>query len=172
MVALAHSAFSAVKAKLAGWISGGARRRSDMLFREVHAGDQPVFESVDGDDFELFAAGGADHQFVIHHRIADSDAILENSLVFRKLGEGLGVTGLDGFAAGFGWRAVQTRYHAIFGEEGHISVQVLGVVGIELLLGDVDVGINLHAHRSTSPNTMSSEPSTAETSASMWPLHM
>ena len=31
MVALAHSAFSAVKAKLAGWISGGARRRSDMV---------------------------------------------------------------------------------------------------------------------------------------------
>src|SRR5262249_39185108 len=28
------------------------------------------------------------------------------------------------------------------------------------------------AHRSTSPNTMSSEPSTADTSASMWPLHM
>jgi len=30
MVALAHWAFSALKAKLAGCISGGARRRSDM----------------------------------------------------------------------------------------------------------------------------------------------
>src|SRR5262245_26789778 len=37
---------------------------------------------------------------------------------------------------------------------------------------DIDAGIaGLNgAHRSTSPNTMSSEPSTAETSASMWPL--
>jgi hypothetical protein len=31
MVALAHSAFSALNAKLAGWISGGARRRSDIV---------------------------------------------------------------------------------------------------------------------------------------------
>ena len=28
-----------------------------------------------------------------------------------------------------------------------------------------------HAHRSTSPNTISSEPRMAETSASMWPRH-
>ncbi len=33
-------------------------------------------------------------------------------------------------------------------------------------------GETAQAHRSTSPNTMSSEPRTAETSASMWPLFM
>src|SRR5215470_10060959 len=72
MVARAQSAFSALKAKLAGWISGGARRRSDMvLLCEIDAADQPVREGVDGDDLELLAAGGADHQFVIHHGIAD-----------------------------------------------------------------------------------------------------
>ena len=68
--------------------------------------------------------------------------------------------------------AVQARHDAVLREEGDISVQVLRVVGVQLLLGDVDIGIGLHGHRSTSPNTMSSEPSTAETSASMWPLHM
>src|ERR1700733_15057118 len=67
----AHSAFSAVKAKPAGCISGGARRRSDMaLFREIDAADQPVFEGIDGDNLELFTTGFADHQFVIHHGVA------------------------------------------------------------------------------------------------------
>src|SRR5258708_20566896 len=66
MVALAHSAFSPLKAKLAGWISGGARRRSDMvLLCEVDAGDQPVAEGVDGDDIESFATGRAHAIFVI-----------------------------------------------------------------------------------------------------------
>ncbi len=66
MVACAHSAFSAVKAKLAGWISGGARRRSDMrLLCEIDAADEPVFETVDGDDFEFLAAGRAHHMLVI-----------------------------------------------------------------------------------------------------------
>src|SRR3954465_4858621 len=63
MVARAHSAFSALKAKLAGWISGGARRRSDMiLLCEIDAADQPVLETVNGDNLELFAAWAADHQ--------------------------------------------------------------------------------------------------------------
>src|SRR6201995_3671787 len=58
MVALAHSAFALLNAKLAGCISGGARRRSDMaLLCEIDAGDQPVAEGVDGDDLELLAAG-------------------------------------------------------------------------------------------------------------------
>ena len=35
-----------------------------------------------------------------------------------------------------------------------------------------NIGIVLQAHRSTSPNTMSRLPSTADTSASIWPLHM
>src|SRR6185312_9892457 len=68
IVALAQSAFAALKAKLAGWTSGGARRRSDMgLLCEIDAGDQPVAESVDGDDLELVAAGASDHQLVIDH---------------------------------------------------------------------------------------------------------
>src|ERR1700760_4997307 len=60
IVAFAHSAFCALKAKLAGWISGGARRRSDIgflgLLCEIDAGNQPVFEGIDGDDLELLAA--------------------------------------------------------------------------------------------------------------------
>src|SRR5689334_870622 len=70
----AHSAFSALKAKLAGCISGGARRRSmGGLFREIDAGDQPVAERVDGDDLEFLAAGRAHHLLVIHHGIAHGD---------------------------------------------------------------------------------------------------
>src|SRR5277367_3002664 len=77
MVAFAHSAFSAVKAKLPGWISGGARRRSDMrLLCEIDAADEPVFEGVNGDDFEFFPARGAHHMFVIGNGIADRDAVL------------------------------------------------------------------------------------------------
>ena len=34
------------------------------------------------------------------------------------------------------------------------------------------IGKAAHTHRSTSPNTISSEPKTAETSASMWPRQM
>src|SRR5580704_17447834 len=37
---------------------------------------------------------------------------------------------------------------------------------------DHDQSVYARVHRSTSPNTISSEPSTAETSASMWPRHM
>src|SRR6478609_10254316 len=52
--ACAHSAFAALKAKLAGWISGGARRRSDMgLLCEIDAADKPVAEGINGDDLEL-----------------------------------------------------------------------------------------------------------------------
>ena len=47
--------------------------------------------------------------------------------------------------------------HVLRGED-----EALGLDGIEAA----------HAHRSTSPNTMSIEPRTAETSASMWPRHM
>src|SRR3954465_15084358 len=168
MVASAHCAFSALKAKLAGWISGGERRRSDMiLLCEIDAADQPVFEGIDGDDLELLATGGADHKLVIHHRVADSDAILEDGLVLWKLGESLGVARLDGVAAGFAGLAIDRRDNAILGKEADIGIQVLGVVGVELRLGDVRV-----IHRSTSPNTISIEPSTADTSASIWPLHM
>src|SRR3954464_13336887 len=168
MVALAQSLLAGLKAKLAGWTSGGARRRQDMgLLREIDAGDQPVAEGVNGDDLELLAAGGADHQFVIDHGVADGDAVLKFCLILRKLRKGLGVTGPQRLATGFGRCAVQARDDAVFGVELHISVQVLGVIGIELLLGDVD-----SIHRSTSPNTISREPSTAETSASIWPLHM
>src|SRR5215475_6752327 len=116
MVDCAHCAFSALKAKLAGWISGGARRRSDMvLLCEIDAADQPVFEGVDGDDLELLAAWAADHKLVIHHRVADGNAILEDSLVLRKLGEGLGITRLDGITAGLTGRAVDGRNDAIGG---------------------------------------------------------
>src|SRR3954462_2294886 len=108
MVALAQSLLAALKAKPAGGTSGGARRRKDMgLLREIDAGDQPVAESVDGDDLELLAAGGADHQFVIDHGVADGDAVLELGLVLRELRKGLGVTGAQGLTAGFGRRAVQ-----------------------------------------------------------------
>src|SRR5882757_1525990 len=173
MVSRAHCAFSAPKAKLAGWISGGARRRSDMiLLCEIDAADQPVLEGVNRDDLELLAARSADHQFVIHHTVADGDTVLEDRPVLGKLGEGLGIARLKRFAAGFGRCAVEARHRAIGGEEGDISLQVLGVVGVQLFLGDIDIGICLHAHRSTSPNTISSEPSTADTSASIWPLHM
>src|ERR1019366_8113469 len=96
MVSRAHAAFSAVKAKLAGWMSGGARRRSDMvLLCEIDAADQPVLEGVDGDDLELLAAGLADHQLVIHHGIAHGNAVLQLRLVLGKLGEGFGITRLD-----------------------------------------------------------------------------
>src|SRR6185312_339982 len=173
MVVLAHSAFAGLKAKLAGWISGGARRRSDMgLLCEIDAGDQPVAEGVDGDDLELLAAGSADHPFVIHHRVTHGDAILQHSPVLGKLGERLGIARLYGFAAGFAGGAVQARHHAVFREESHIGIQVLGVIGIQLLLGDADIGIGLRRHRSTSPNTMSSEPRMADTSASMCPRDM
>src|SRR5580658_6320656 len=58
MVAFTHCAFSALKAKLAGCISGGARRRSDIVFLEsllceIDTGDQPVFEGIDGNDLKL-----------------------------------------------------------------------------------------------------------------------
>src|SRR4051812_40566208 len=138
------------------------------LLREIHAGDQPVAEGVNGDDLELLAAGGADHQFVIDHGVADGNAVLELCLVLRKLRKGLGVTRPQCLPATFRRCAVETADDAVFGVELHISVQILGVIGIKLLLRDVDIFI----HRSTSPNTMSSEPSTAETSASIWPLHM
>src|SRR5450432_1763442 len=82
IVAFAQSAFCALKAKLAGWISGGARRRSDIvsLLCEIDAANQPVFKGVNRDDLELLAAGGADHQFVIDHGIAHRDAVLQHGL--------------------------------------------------------------------------------------------
>src|ERR1051326_162767 len=125
--ALAQPSFSAEKAKAAGCISGGARRRSDIkaLFREIDAGDQPVAERVDGDDLELLAAGGADHQLVIHHAVADGDAVFQNRLVLRKLREGLGIAGLDRGARGFRGRAAQSGNHAILGEKIHIGVEIL-----------------------------------------------
>jgi len=43
-------------------------------------------------------------------------------------------------AAGLGGGAVETRNHAIGGEVRDIGLQVLGVVGVELLLGDTDIG--------------------------------
>src|SRR6185437_11733834 len=168
---------SALKAKLAGCMSGGARRRSmDGLFREIDAGDQPVAECVDGDDLEFLAAGRAHHFLMVHHGVTDGNAVLEISLVLWELREGLGIAGADRLAAGFGRLAVQAGDDAILSKEGRIGVQVLGVIGLKLLLGDIDIGIGRmiqgSSHRSTSPNTMSSEPSTAETSASIWPLHM
>src|SRR5690348_6326957 len=67
----AHSPFSALKAKLEGCMSGGARRRSmGGLFREIDAGDQPVTECVDGDDLELLAAGRTHHFLMVHHGAA------------------------------------------------------------------------------------------------------
>src|ERR1700758_2696155 len=63
--AFAHSAFSALKAKLAGCMAGGARRRSmGGLFREIDAGNQPVAEGIDGDDLEFLAARRAYHFLV------------------------------------------------------------------------------------------------------------
>src|SRR5690349_24950946 len=46
--------------------------------------------------------------------------------------------------------------------------QILGREG-EVLRLDRGLGETADTHRSTSPNTMSSEPRMAETSASMWP---
>src|SRR5258706_8163956 len=84
MVSKAQTAFSAVNAKLAGWISGGARRRSDMaLLYEIDAADQPVFKGVNRDDLELLAAWAADHQLVGHHRVAHGDAGFQFRLVLR-----------------------------------------------------------------------------------------
>ena len=89
----AQAAFSALKAKLAGCMSGGARRRSDMdfLFREIDAADQPVFDGVDRDDFKLFAAGRADHMLMIHHGVADRDAVFQIGFVFRERRKRLGI---------------------------------------------------------------------------------
>src|ERR1700759_583067 len=95
----AQSAFSALKAKLAGCISGGARRRSmGGLFREIDAGDQPVAKAVDGNDLEFLAAGSAHHLLMVDHGAAHGDAVLEDRLVLRKLRKSLGVAGADGFA--------------------------------------------------------------------------
>src|ERR1700712_2452929 len=92
----AHSALSALKAKPAGCMSGGARRRSmESLFREIDAGDQPVAEGINGDDLEFFAAGRAHHFLMVHHRVADRDAAFQISLVLRKLSEGLGIASLN-----------------------------------------------------------------------------
>src|SRR5471030_3062600 len=58
MIALAQSAFASLNAKFAGCISGGARRRSDMvLLCEIDAADQPVLDRVNGNDIESLAAG-------------------------------------------------------------------------------------------------------------------
>ena len=54
-------------------------------------------------------------------------------------------------------RAVQAGDDHVLGEVGAVRVQVLGVVGVQLRLGD-----DSSAHRSISPNTMSSEPSIAD----------
>src|SRR5690606_12446335 len=81
-----------------------------------------------------------------------------------ELGERVLVAGAVGLDPLAGRRAADVGHHHVVGEPAAIGVEVLGVVGVELGLGDVD-----DAHRSISPNTMSSEPRMAATSASMWP---
>src|SRR3954465_11962622 len=100
---------------------------------------------------------------MVDDHVADIDPIHEARAVLGKIGKSLGVTRPQRLAAGLRDRAVQTCNDAIGRIAGEHRVQILRVVRLQLALNE----INRRAHRSISPKTMSIEPSTAETSASM-----
>src|SRR6185436_20195778 len=145
----------------AGALQGGETTSLIPLFREVDAGDLPVSDRIDRDDFELLFARTAADILMIDDRIADGDAVDEARFVVRIGGKCLGVTRAQSVAARFCNWPVEPCHNDVLRITGDIGIEILPVIGIELPLDEVyDT-----AHRSISPKTMSIEPSTAETSA-------
>ena len=110
------------------------------------------------------------HLLVVDDVGAHDDTVFQLGLVLRELGEELGVALADSVEADGGHLAAVGRQDGVVRIEGAEGVQILPVIGIELALHDLGRGKRGSGrHRSTSPNTMSSEPRMADTSASMWP---
>src|SRR3990167_10045484 len=98
---------------------------------------------------------------MVDHRRAEIDPVRQLRMVLGKLVEQVFMALADSRQPAMCHVAVQRRQYGVFRIAGEEGVDILIIVRVQLLLDQ----FGRNAHRSISPNTISSVPRTADTSA-------